>query len=266
MRTNHTKQRLQQGHVAFGCAIQQFGCAEIARLFAAAGFDFVFIDGEHSPFDLETIHGIVRACLEKEITPVVRVAELSYALVARALDAGAQGIIFPRVESPELLAEALRWTRFPPLGVRGYGLTPPQLDYESRSFAEIVEHINANTLTVVQFETRAAIERSEELLSIPGIDVALVGPADLSIALGVPGEFEHPKLVDTVLKLMESCRRHGVAPGIQVRTPALAKKWTERGMRFIGCGSEHALLWERAREAVAELRSLVGAPAGSQGR
>lgn len=257
MRINLTKQRLEQGEIVFGCSIQQFGCPEIARLLAAAGFDFVFIDGEHSPFGLETLHALIRACLDREITPIVRVGELLYSPVARALDAGAQGIIFPRVESQALLAEAIRWTRFPPLGVRGYGLAPPQLDYEARSFPEIIEHINANTLVVVQFETRAAIERREELLATPGIDVALVGPADLSIALGVPGEFEHPKLVETVLNLMESCKRHGVLPGIQVRTPALAKKWTERGMRFVGCGSEHGLLLERAREAASELRSAA---------
>jgi len=257
MRVNHTKKRLQQGEVVFGCSIQQFGSPEIARLLGAAGFDFVFIDGEHSAFGLETLHALIRACLEREVTPIVRVGDLLYTLVARALDAGAQGIIYPRVESQALLAEAIRWTRFPPQGVRGYGLTAPQIDYEARSFPEIIEHINANTLVVVQFETRTAIERREELLATPGVDVALVGPADLSISLGVPGEFEHPKLVDTVLALMESCKRHGVAPGIQVRTPALAKKWTERGMRFVGCGSEHGLLWEKAREAASELRALA---------
>ncbi len=259
MRINYTKRRLAEGQVVFGCAIQQFGCPEVARLLAAAGFDFAFLDGEHGPFGLETLHALVRACLEREITPIVRVGELTYSLVARALDAGAQGVIFPRVESQALLAEAVRWTRFPPQGVRGYGLTPPQLDYQTHSFTEIIEHLNANTLVVVQFETRLAIERAEELLVTPGIDVAMVGPADLSISLGVPGEFEHPKLVDTVLGLMESCRRHGVVPGIQVRTPALAKKWTERGMRFVGCGSEHGLLLEKAREAVSELRAVVQA-------
>ncbi|MEK7406589.1 MAG: aldolase/citrate lyase family protein [Acidobacteriota bacterium] len=259
MKINRTKTRLQQGGIVFGCSVQQCGAAEIPRLFAAAGFDFTFIDTEHGPFDLETVRDLVRACLDRDITPIVRVGDLQYPLVARVLDTGAQGIIYPRVESPALLAEAIRWTKFPPLGVRGYGLGAPQLDYERRSFTEVIEHTNANTMVVVQFETRTAIERREEMLALPGIDVALVGPADLSIALGVPGEFEHPKLVDTVLALMETCKRYGVAPGIQVRSPALAKKWTERGMRFVGCGSEHGLLLEKATEAVAELTATAKA-------
>lgn len=265
MKINHTKLRLQRGEIVLGCSIQQYGSAEIPRLFAAAGFDFVFIDTEHGPFDLETVRDLIRACLDREITPVVRVGELQYSLVARALDAGALGIIFPRVESPELLAEAIRWTRFPPQGVRGFGLAAPQIEYEQRTFPEIIGHVNANTMVVVQFETRAAIERREELLAVPGIDVAMIGPADLSIALGVPGEFEHPKMLEAIFGLMEACKRRGVAPGIQVRMPAMARKWIERGMRFVGCGSEHGLLLAKATETVADLTAAAKAAGLSAG-
>jgi len=94
----------------------------------------------------------------------VRVAELLYSLVARLLDSGAQGIILPRVEDPRLLEEALSWLRFPPQGKRGFGVNATMIDYEARSFAEIIEHQNRNTLAVVQFETTTAIERADELL------------------------------------------------------------------------------------------------------
>ncbi len=238
--------------------MQQFGSIEIPRIYASAGFHYCFIDCEHGVFDLETVRALIRASLDRDITPIVRVGELLYSLVARMLDAGAQGIIYPRVESPELLEQAISWTKFPPAGIRGYGLSGPQFDYQPSSFAEAVEHSNTQTLVVVQFETRTAMERREELLAVPGIDVAMIGPADLSVSLGVPGEFEHPTLVDAVMAFMESCRRFGVYPGIQVRTQALAKKWLERGMRFVGCGSEHSLLLERAREIMAELSAAAG--------
>ena len=259
MKPNHTKTKLREGGIALGSSMQQFGSAEVPRIFAAAGFDFCFIDCEHGVFDLETTRALIQASLDRDITPIVRVGDLQYSLVARVLDAGAQGIIYPRVESPELLAQALSWTKFPPAGVRGYGLSAPQLNYQKRSFAEVIEHANAHTLVVVQFETRTAMERREELLAVPGIDVGMIGPADLSISLGVPGEFEHPTVVESVLAFMESCRRHGVLPGIQVRALALGKKWIERGMRFVGCGSEHGLLLEKATETAAELAAAVGA-------
>src|SRR4029077_19145152 len=124
------------------------------------------------------------------------------------LDCGAQGIIFPRVESAELLARAVSWCRFPPAGIRGYGLTPLHLDHEKGSFAEVIAHMNEHTLVVLQIETVKAFEMRDELLSTPGIDAVMVGPADLSISLGVPGDFDHPKMVETISAIVASCRQH----------------------------------------------------------
>jgi 2-dehydro-3-deoxyglucarate aldolase/4-hydroxy-2-oxoheptanedioate aldolase len=261
MRVNPARERLLRGETIFGCALQCYRSPEIARTFAAAGFDYVFIDMEHGAYDLETVQDMIKAALESGIAPIVRVAELLYSLAARLLDAGAQGIILPRVEDPRLLAEALSWLRFPPLGKRGYGINATMIGYESRGFAEIIEHINRNTLAVVQFESATAIERADELLSVKGLDIIMVGPADLSISLGVPGQFDHPRLVEAIDRLVAKCRQHGVVPGIQTRSVAMAKFWAARGMRFVGASAEHALLLEKARESVADLRSAVAAQA-----
>ena len=256
MRINQTRERLLKGETVFGCGLQVYRSPEIARTFAAAGFDYVFIDLEHGAFDLETAQDMIAASNGSGITPIVRVGELLYSLVARLLDAGAQGIILPRVEDPRILQEALSWMRFPPEGKRGYGVNPTMIGYESRSFPEIIAHQNRNTLAVVQFETTTAMERADEMLSIKGMDIAMVGPADLSISLGVPGQFDHPLLIETVDRLIEKCSRHGVIPGIQVRAIAMAKFWAERGMRFVGAGGEHGLLLEKAKETVAQLRAV----------
>ena len=255
MQVNHTRERLSRGETVFGSGLQVYRSVEVPRAFAAAGFDYVFIDMEHGTFSLETVHDMIVASIQAGITPIVRVAELAYSLVARLLDAGAQGIILPRVEDPKLLAEALSWMRFPPLGIRGYGVNATMVDYEARTFPEIIEHINRNTLAVVQFETVTAMERADELLSLPGVDIAMVGPADLSISLGIPGQFDNPLLISTVDKLIEQCKQHDVVPGIQTRGAAMAKMWAERGMRFVGAAAEHALLLERAKEVVSQLRS-----------
>src|ERR1051326_7785594 len=217
MRVNLTREKLAQGGTVFGCGLQVYRSPEICRAFAAAGFDYVFIDMEHGSYDLETVQDMIRAAVDSGITPIVRVAELLYSLIARLLDSGAQGIILPRVEDPKLLAEALSWMRFPPQGKRGYGVNTTMIGYESRSFPEIIEHQNRNTLAVVQFETTVAMERADEMLSLKGVDIAMVGPADLSISLGIPGQFDHPLLISTVDQLIEKCNRHGVVPGIQTR-------------------------------------------------
>jgi 2-dehydro-3-deoxyglucarate aldolase/4-hydroxy-2-oxoheptanedioate aldolase len=255
MRVNLTREKLAKGETVFGCGLQVYPSAEIARTFAAAGFDYVFIDMEHGTFNLETAHDMIRASLDTGITPIVRVGELAYSLVSRLLDGGAQGIILPRVEDARVLEEALQWMRFPPAGKRGYGVNPTMIDYEARTFPEIVEHQNLNTLAVVQFETVTAMQRADELLSVPGMNIAMVGPADLSISLGIPGQFDKPLLISTVERLIEQCVAHGVVPGIQTRNLAMSRFWAARGMRFVGTSGEHGLLLEKARETVAALRA-----------
>ena len=259
MRANRTKRRLLDGETVFGCAMQCYRSSEIPRAFAAAGFDWFFVDMEHAGFDLETAQDIIAAGVAAQITPLVRVAELHYSLVARLLDIGAQGIVLPRVEDPEKLAETLSWMSFPPRGKRGFGVLPPVLDYQQESIASIMEHQNSNRLAVVQFETQLAMERADELLSVPGIDVAMVGPTDLSVSLGIPGEFEHPRQVGLIKVFIEKCHAHGVVPGIHCRNVQQAKPWLARGMRFLGSGSEQGMLIEKCMQAVAELRTAAGA-------
>jgi 2-keto-3-deoxy-L-rhamnonate aldolase RhmA len=234
MHINPVKHALKEGKLQAGCSFGQLRSPEVARILAAAGFHWSYIDAEHGPFDLETLHEICRAAVTAGLMPIVRVSDLQYSLVARALDNGAQGIIFPRVEDPELLARAISWTKFPPKGVRGFGLTPSHVAYEKATIPQIIEHQNANTMVVLQIETK---------------------PADLSISLGVPGEFDHPKMIETIEMVKETCIKHGVAPGIHLRALALAKFWKERGMKFLSCGAETGFRLEVSSATAAALKA-----------
>ena len=118
---------------------------------------------------------------------------------------------------------------------------------------------NANTLVVFQIETKRAVDAREELLAVPGIDAVMIGPADLSISLGVPGDFQHPKMVEAMESVRDSCDRRGIAPGTQTRTPELARFWKERGMRFLGCSNEISMILERGRELISLLNAQAAA-------
>src|SRR5438309_5568488 len=166
MRINTVKKALAEGKVQLGTGFGQMRSPEIPRILAAAGFHWAFLDTEHGGFDLETVQDICRVSVMVGLSPIVRVADMQYSLIARALDCGAQGVIFPRVESPELLERAISWTKFPPVGVRGYGLTAMQVDYEPLTFKQIIEHMNANTMVVLQAETRRALHAGDALLSV----------------------------------------------------------------------------------------------------
>jgi len=257
MKPNTVKQALRAGRLQLGCGFWQFRSPDALRVLAAAGFDWTFIDTEHGNFDLETVQDLTRIAVRVGISPIVRVADLQYALVARTLDCGAEGIIFPRVESPELLEKAVSWTKFPPVGVRGCAMSGFHYNFEQATVPELMAHANEHSLVVLQIETQRAFEACDELLSVAGVDVVMVGPLDLSISLGVPGEFEHPKLIAMIERIVECCRRHRIVPGIQVRDVALAQFWRDRGMLFLGCGNEVVMLHERAKQVVGALREAA---------
>lgn len=253
MRINQVKKALAEGKVQLGTGFGQFRSQDVVRILAQAGFHWAFIDTEHGGFDLETVQDLCRMAVLVGLCPVVRVADMQYSLVARALDCGAQGILFPRVESPEMLEKAVSWTRFPPAGVRGFGLVPLHVDNEKVGIPQIIEHMNANVLVAFQIETQRGVDAREELLSVPGIDAVFIGPADLSISLGVAGEFLHARMVDAMDKITESCRKHGVAPGSHSRGIEQAKTLLQHGLRFVGCGNDTSMLYDRAAEIVRSL-------------
>ncbi len=254
MRVNKVKQALKEGKLQLGCSVSMIRSPEITRILAAAGLDWTYLDSEHGGFDLETLQDLARAANDNGLCPIVRVAELQYALVARALDSGAQGVLFPRVESPELLEQAISWTRFPPLGVRGFGLQPTHLNYEKAGMPEIIAHMNEHVMVVLQIETATALNRVGDLLAVPGVDAVMIGPADLSVSLAVPGQFEHPSMVAAIEKIRDACLLRGVAPGLHVRSVKLAQYWRDHGLKFLSCNSEIGFLLEKAQETVAALR------------
>lgn len=254
MRTNPVKAALKRGEVQIGCAFHHLRSAEAAFILGKAGIQWSFIDAEHGPFGPETLADICKASVRGGLSPIVRIGDMQYDLAARALDGGAEGILLPRIESADVLAKAISWMKFPPVGVRGYGLTAPAFDFEKVTIAQAIEHLNANTMVVFQIESVAGFEKRDELLAVPGVDAILVGPADLSTSLGIPGELDHPKLVSTIEKIVESAVKHGVAAGIHCRNLEMAKFWRTRGFTLLSCSSEALMLHDRASEIVAALK------------
>jgi 2-keto-3-deoxy-L-rhamnonate aldolase RhmA len=254
MNVNHVKKALREGRLQLGCSFAQLRSPAVATILGKAGLDWCYLDAEHGPFDFALLQDLCRASIAAGMAPIVRVADVQYHLIARSLDCGAMGILLPRVESPEVLARAASWTFFPPVGIRGYGFTQHNVDYEPVTIPQIIQHANDNTMLVFQIETQAALDRRDELISVPGVDAVMVGPADLSISLGIPGQFEHPKLIDAIEKIIERCRRYHVAPGIHIRSLHLAKFWRDRGMRFLSTGGDALFLFDKASETVKALR------------
>jgi 2-keto-3-deoxy-L-rhamnonate aldolase RhmA len=251
---NRLRARLAEGRTVVGTMLVELRQASVMTMLANAGLDFVLIDNEHGPFPIDAIAELSRAAREAGITPIVRVPELTYAHVVQPLDAGAQGIMLPRVTAPEQVELCVACMKYLPEGRRGAVLARGHTGFRGGPLVDTLAQMNRETFLIVQIETGEAVSRLDELLAVPGVDAALIGPTDLSVALGVAGQMEHPKLVDAIERTMAACARHGVIPAIHTNDVAMTTAWARRGMRLVSNNSEVGLLMAGVRGAVTAIR------------
>jgi 2-keto-3-deoxy-L-rhamnonate aldolase RhmA len=239
---NRLKQALRAGKTAVGTMLIEIRQPSVMQFLANAGFDFVLIDNEHGPFTIETIADLSRAARSVGITPIVRVPELTYAAITQPLDAGAQGIMAPRITDRAEVLAVLQMMKYPPAGKRGSVMARGHMNFQSGAVGEAMEAMNEETLLIVQVETREALDRIEDILAVSGVDVALVGPNDLSIALGKPGNLDDPPFIRAIERTVAACRRRAVVPAIHVNDLERAVAWARKGMRMVSISSEAGLM------------------------
>jgi 2-keto-3-deoxy-L-rhamnonate aldolase RhmA len=229
----------------------------VGQILANAGFDFVIIDNEHGPFSIESIAELSRAARMAGVTPIVRVPDLTYAHITQPLDAGAQGIMAPRITAASQVEDVVQIMKYPPWGRRGSVMARGHTNFLSGSVSAAMDAMNKETMVVVQIETREAVEQLDPILSVQGVDVALVGPNDLSIALGIPGKMDDPHFVATIERVIEACRRHQVIPAIHINDLDRAVAWARKGMRLVSVGSEISFLTAGGQRVTETLRKAV---------
>lgn len=257
---NRIKQALRDGKSVIGTMVAELRQPSVVQLLANAGFDFFMIDNEHGPFTIETIADLCRTAVHLGVTPIVRVPELTYAHIAQSLDSGAQGIMAPRISTPEQVREVVQMMKYPPIGMRGSALSRGYTRFKSGPVVEAMAAANEETLLIIQVETRGAVDNIEEIVSTPGVDVTLIGPNDLSIALGVPDQQDHPDMRAAIQKMIDACRRHGVYPAIHINDLKLAAYWAKQGMRLVSSSAEIGLLVKGGLEVTKAIGEAMGRP------
>lgn len=252
MRENIVRAKLKRGESVYGMMVTEFDSPAIPVILADAGLDFFILDMEHGAYTLTSALHILQTARLANITPLVRVPDGMYHVIAPVLDAGAQGIVVPRVETREVAERSIAAMRYPPLGVRGIYGGKANNDYQPVKLIEYTSHANENVLAMIQIESKTAVERADELLSTPGLDGVLVGPWDLALSLGVdPSD----ATVETmVLRALHATKRHKVACGIHLGDPAVVKQWQSRGMTFLSCQGDLEMLRNSAHALIKALR------------
>ena len=257
LKANRVKQALRQGEPIVGTMMSEVRSPGFIWMLANAGFDYVFIDMEHGTYDLQTASDLIKVARLANIVPLVRVPDLAYHVVAQALDAGAMGLMLPRVETRAQVEQFISFMKYPPMGVRGATQGRGHTDYRSTSPQELVAHMNEHTLAILQIERKAAIDNIDDLLSAPGVDVALIGPFDLSISLGAASAGE-PSVSEAIQQVVDAAQRNQVVSGIHSADPATVLRWHRQGMTMLTCSGDLGFFTAGAQQTLAALRDGIG--------
>jgi 2-keto-3-deoxy-L-rhamnonate aldolase RhmA len=246
LRRDSARARLREKGFLLG-AFVEIAAPEIVEIFGAAGLDFAVIDQEHGALSSETVAGMIRASASSGICPVVRVRENAAGPVLEVLDLGAVGVHIPQIGSRVQAEAAVRHTRYPPAGERGFN---PFVRAGSFGAAPIEEDV----LVVLHIEADKAVSSADDVLSVPGVDVAFLGPYDLSMTLGIPGQVTDERVRRAMREVGEAAARRGVALGTYANTVEHAELWLKEGVRYLACGVDQNMLLRAAQDIVRRVK------------
>ena len=242
--------RLRAGETLLGSMVT-LPSAAIAEILAEVGFDWLFIDGEHGPFEMGDVVGILQA-VGNRIACIVRVPAAEEAPIKKILDQGAEGIIVPQVNTVEQAATVVRSARYSPRGSRGVGLSRAQ-GY-GLNFQKYLETANDRIAVVVQAEHARAVENIESIVKVEGIDAVLVGPYDLAASLGKMGQIDDPVVTDAIEHVTKTCQAAGIPLGYFGASAAALRPYMNRGYTLITAGVDTLFLGGAAKRLLDELK------------
>jgi 4-hydroxy-2-oxoheptanedioate aldolase len=241
MNAERLRQALAARQVVYGTWVQT-PSPEVVEILGWSGWDFVILDLEHGPYGAESLPHLIRAAEASDTAPFVRVPLSAPNDVGRALDLGAAGIVTPGVTSAAAGTSVVRLTRFPPEGSRGSSPSTRQLRYSAIPFSTLTAKDAPQPLVVLQVEARLATSDLGSILDIDGLSVIFIGPYDLSTSLGLPGQFDHPKVREAISEIAGRAAEQNVAVGIWVPDAPSAHFWVERGVRFVTVSNNELML------------------------
>ena len=252
------KARLRAGEVLVGGILDEYTRPVLVKLYEHAGFDFLYVEYEHVFFSPSALADTVVCARDNGLPVIAKTPQLERQEVAKLLDCGVVGIQLPRTESRDQIETLHSYIKFPPAGTRaiapGYGNS----DYiQPTDWQSWMADQDAETTLVVHIETRLGYENAEEIVSTPGIDMVYVGPGDLSVEMGHPGQYDHPDLAGPMAEILEICKSHNVPFGTTASGAEAAGSWIGRGAQFFETEDERAFILRGASQLVSEYRRVM---------
>jgi 2-keto-3-deoxy-L-rhamnonate aldolase RhmA len=242
MRDNPLKSKLAKGEVACGTMVFEFLSAGLPAILKAAGAEFIIYDMEHSGFGFSQMKDQFAFARGLDIVPLVRPPSKSYVDVSRLLDLGAMGLMLQMSESASEIAQVVSWTRYPPAGTRGAMFGGAHDDYCGGEIPRKMQAAAARTIIMPLIETLRGLDAAEEIAALDGVDGLHLGQFDLSLSMGVPGQFDRPEFQSAVERILAACRRHGKFAACMAMDTATLLDWKRRGFSMLSCSFDIALM------------------------
>ena len=255
MRENHVKRTIASGGISLGTMAFEFNTTGLARLAAGSGAEFCIFDQEHTGWSTETIRMLVATSGGTDLVPMVRVPTTQYHLISTVLDVGARGIMVPMVETAEQATVIAQSAKYPPVGKRGAAFGVAHDDYAGGSPAEKMASANDELLLIAQIETAVGVENVEAIAAVDGIDVLWIGHFDLTNFMGIPAQFEHPRYLEAVKRVIAAAEAAGKTAGIMAGSVADARQALDQGFRIVAYSGDLWLYQLALREGLATIRA-----------
>jgi 4-hydroxy-2-oxoheptanedioate aldolase len=212
------------------------------ELTSLLGFDGIWMDLEHHGTDVETAMTLMRAARVGGADIMARPGKGEFMRLGRLLEAGAQGIMYPRCDDAAEARQVVAWSKFAPLGQRGFDSGNPDNPYCSMPMAEYIRAANEQTFLVIQLEDRDAVSRAQSIAEVEGVDVLFFGPADFTVLNGIPGQFDHPLVLEAMTTIAEAARKTGKHWGMPTWSPEYTQRLLDMGARFLCHGADIILV------------------------
>ncbi|MGD2139240.1 MAG: aldolase/citrate lyase family protein [Burkholderiales bacterium] len=256
MRTNPVKEKLLAGQPAFGAFGWEFLVPGLPQIVKSSGAEFLLVDMEHAGTSYETLKQQVAFSRGIDLVPMVRVPANQYHYISRALDLGAMGIMAPMVGSAEEAAHIVSCTRYPPDGRRGAAFGFAADDYEGGPVTDKIKIANARTLVICLIETEEGVRHVDEIAAVPGVDVLWVGHFDLTNFLGIPAQFDHPKYIDAIDRVVAAARKHNKVLGFMSADDDWSRTYWDKGFRLFAYGVDSMLVQGALSAGLKTLQAL----------
>lgn len=252
------KRKCRTRQLSWGTVLFEYLTPHAVRTLARCGYDWLWIDNEHSVHSYETIQGVVRTAEDVGIMTIVRVPQCEYTHIARAYDMGVSGVIVPRVDTPEQARLAVDSAKFPPVGKRGFGLRPCILGKSAATMAERIEDQNDRRVLFIQLESPGAVEQADAILDATDgqVDGIIFGPADFQMSAGMHDDFDAPEVQVAARRVAGVCEARSIATGVPTFNAEKARQWRDLGFTLITVGNDDAFLGNAARDTHEQLLAL----------